>query len=120
MSNAVPKSPEIRTTDPAVEVAWFSALCSDDYEFLGVPDGDLRSSFEHCSSLVKRADELGVSKEEAIESFLKEERPFLTLGRRGRVEEVAPVIALLCSDRASFTVGSAYRIDGGSVGAMNI
>ncbi|WP_334061162.1 SDR family NAD(P)-dependent oxidoreductase [Limimaricola cinnabarinus] len=68
----------------------------------------------------KRADELGVSKEEAIESFLEEERPFLTLGRRGRVEEVAPVIALLCSDRASFTVGSAYRIDGGSVGAMNI
>ncbi|MGR3591993.1 MAG: SDR family NAD(P)-dependent oxidoreductase [Limimaricola soesokkakensis] len=68
----------------------------------------------------KRAKELGVSKEEAIESFLKEERPFLTLGRRGKVEEVAPVIALLCSDRASFTVGSAYRVDGGSVGTMNI
>ena len=60
------------------------------------------------------------SMDEAIESFLKEERPFLTLGRRGRVEEVAPVIALLCSDRASFTVGSAYRVDGGSVGTMNI
>lgn len=68
----------------------------------------------------KRAEELGVSRDEAIESFLKEERPFLTLGRRGRVEEVAPVIALLCSDRASFTVGSAYRVDGGSVGTMNI
>ena len=26
------------------EVSWFSALCSDDYEFLGVPNGDLRSS----------------------------------------------------------------------------
>ena len=59
MSNSVPRGPEIRTTDPAVEVAWFSALCSDDYEFLGVPDGNLRSSFEHCSSLVKRADDLG-------------------------------------------------------------
>ncbi len=68
----------------------------------------------------KRAEELGVSMDEAIESFLKEERPFLTLGRRGKVEEVAPVIALLCSDRASFTVGSAYRVDGGSVGTMNI
>lgn len=68
----------------------------------------------------KRAEEMGVSMDEAIKSFLKEERPFLTLGRRGRVEEVAPVIALLCSDRASFTVGSAYRVDGGSVGAMNI
>ncbi|SDE31293.1 SDR family NAD(P)-dependent oxidoreductase [Limimaricola pyoseonensis] len=68
----------------------------------------------------KRSEELGVSKEEAIESFLKEERPFLKLGRRGKVEEVAPVIALLCSDRASFTVGSAYRVDGGAVGAMNL
>lgn len=42
-----------------MEVAWFSALCSDDYEYLGVPDGDLRSNFEHCSAIVKRADELG-------------------------------------------------------------
>ena len=43
----------------AVEAAWFSALCSDDYQFLGVPDGDLRSSWEHCSKIVKRSDELG-------------------------------------------------------------
>lgn len=49
----------IRTVPRAVEVAWFSALCSDDYEFLGVPDGRLRSSFEHCAGIVRRADELG-------------------------------------------------------------
>jgi len=30
------------------EVSWFSALCDDDYEFLGVPDGRLQSSWEHC------------------------------------------------------------------------
>ncbi|MEL6533715.1 MAG: alkanesulfonate monooxygenase, partial [Pseudomonadota bacterium] len=30
------------------EIAWFSALCSDDYRFLGVPEGDLRSSWGHC------------------------------------------------------------------------
>jgi len=30
------------------EVAWFSALCSDDYQFLGVPDGSLRSNWEKC------------------------------------------------------------------------
>ena len=28
----------------AAEVSWFSALCSDDYAYLGVPDGALRSS----------------------------------------------------------------------------
>ena len=49
----------IRTSDRKCEVAWFSALCSDDYEFLGIPDGSIRSSFEHCGDLVKRADTLG-------------------------------------------------------------
>lgn len=43
----------------AAEVSWFSALCSDDYQFLGVPDGDLRSSWEHCSSIVKAAEQSG-------------------------------------------------------------
>ena len=41
------------------EVAWFSALCSDDYQFLGVPDGDLRSSWKHCSNIVKTAEAQG-------------------------------------------------------------
>lgn len=67
----------------------------------------------------KRADELGVSKEEAIQSFLKEERPYLRLKRRGQPDEVASVIALLCSNRATFTNGSAYRVDGGAVASIN-
>ncbi|WP_224814637.1 LLM class flavin-dependent oxidoreductase [Hasllibacter sp. MH4015] len=41
------------------EVSWFAALCSDDYEFLGVPDGRLRSSWDHCSGLVKEAEAQG-------------------------------------------------------------
>lgn len=51
--------PVIRSPDRQCEVAWFSALCSDDYEFLGVPDGALRSSYEHCGDLVRKADALG-------------------------------------------------------------
>lgn len=43
----------------AVEVSWFAALCSDDYQFLGVPDGDLRSSWAHCSNIVKEAEAQG-------------------------------------------------------------
>ncbi|MBW4710695.1 LLM class flavin-dependent oxidoreductase [Roseobacter sp. YSTF-M11] len=43
----------------AAEVSWFSALCSDDYQFLGVPDGDLRSSWKHCSDIVKTAEAQG-------------------------------------------------------------
>jgi alkanesulfonate monooxygenase len=55
----LPPSIPIRTIPRAAEVSWFSALCSDDFEYLGVPDGRLRSSFEHCSAIVKKADELG-------------------------------------------------------------
>ncbi|MEM8554829.1 MAG: LLM class flavin-dependent oxidoreductase [Pseudomonadota bacterium] len=43
----------------AVEVSWFSALCSDDYEYLGVPDGALRSSWAHCRDIVLEAEAQG-------------------------------------------------------------
>ena len=42
-----------------MEVSWFAALCDDDYEFLGVPDPSLRSSWPHCSDIVRTADRLG-------------------------------------------------------------
>ena len=41
------------------EVSWFAALCSDDYQFLGQPEGRLRSSWEHCSGIVKNAERHG-------------------------------------------------------------
>lgn len=41
------------------EISWFSALCDDDYEFLGVPDPLLRSSFEHCRDIVLQAETAG-------------------------------------------------------------
>lgn len=66
----------------------------------------------------KRADERGTDVDEAIASFLDEERPHLELRRRGEPEEVASVIAFLCSERASFVVGSNYRVDGGSVATL--
>jgi alkanesulfonate monooxygenase len=42
-----------------VEVSWFSPLCDDDYEFLGVPDARLRSSFPHCRDIVLQAERNG-------------------------------------------------------------
>ena len=41
------------------EVSWFSALCDDDYEFLGVPDERLRSSWEHCRDIALQAESGG-------------------------------------------------------------
>ena len=43
----------------ASEISWFAALCSDDYQFLGQPDGDLRSSWAHCSGIVQEAERQG-------------------------------------------------------------
>lgn len=43
----------------SLEISWFSALCDDDYEFLGVPDAALASSWEHCRNIVMRAEEGG-------------------------------------------------------------
>ncbi|WP_425040089.1 LLM class flavin-dependent oxidoreductase [Primorskyibacter sp. S187A] len=43
----------------ASEVSWFAPLCSDDYQYLGQPDGDLRSSFENTSAIIRKADQLG-------------------------------------------------------------
>jgi NAD(P)-dependent dehydrogenase (short-subunit alcohol dehydrogenase family) len=68
----------------------------------------------------KRADADGVSRDEAVESFLDEERPYLDLKRRGKPEEVAAAIVFLCSEQASFVVGANYRVDGGSVAAIAV
>ena len=38
------------------EISWFSALCDDDYEFLGVPDALLKSSWTHCRDIVLQAE----------------------------------------------------------------
>lgn len=43
----------------SVEVSWFSALCDDDYRYLGVHEPSLKSSWSHCSSLTASADRLG-------------------------------------------------------------
>ena len=66
----------------------------------------------------KRADENGTSFDDAIATFLEEERPGMALKRRGEPEEVAAMIVFLCSERASFVNGSNMRVDSGSVATV--
>ena len=49
-------STSLGTNGRGCEISWFSALCDDDYEFLGVPDPKLRSSWEHCRDIVLQAE----------------------------------------------------------------
>ncbi|MGU3436338.1 SDR family NAD(P)-dependent oxidoreductase [Actinomycetes bacterium M1A6_2h] len=66
----------------------------------------------------KRADEKGIDFDEAVSTFLDEERPLMELKRRGTAAEVASVITFLCSEQASFVNGSNYRVDSGSVATI--
>ena len=43
----------------AAEVSWFSALCGDDYRYLGVPESALAPSWEHCRNIVLEAEKQG-------------------------------------------------------------
>ena len=40
-----------------LEISWFAALCDDDYEFLGVPEDKLQSSWEHCRDIALTAEQ---------------------------------------------------------------
>ncbi|TIC84146.1 SDR family oxidoreductase [Nocardioides sp. GY 10127] len=66
----------------------------------------------------KRSEEEDMAFDEAVETFLSDERPHMELGRRGEPEEVANVIVFLCSEAASFVNGSNYRVDAGSVATI--
>ncbi len=51
---------QVRSKDlTGSEVAWFAPICSDDYEYLGVPDNRLKSTFTHTSEILLTADRLG-------------------------------------------------------------
>lgn len=53
----------------------------------------------------------GVTREQALEAARKK----IPLGRFGTEDEVAAVIAFLCSEQASNVAGAAWSVDGGSV-----
>ncbi|MBU2948835.1 SDR family NAD(P)-dependent oxidoreductase [Zobellia uliginosa] len=61
------------------------------------------------------AKEKDISVKEAVEWFVKNKRPHIAMERRGKPEEVAAVVAFLCSEHASYINGTNVRIDGGAV-----
>jgi alkanesulfonate monooxygenase len=46
----------LQTRSDSLEVAWFCPLCDDDYEYLGIDDPGLKSSFSHCRDVLLRAE----------------------------------------------------------------
>lgn len=71
------------------------------------------------SMIAEEAAQKGISAEEGEAAYVREERPNIVIGRLGRPEEVASVVALLASERASFVAGANYRVDSGSVASIS-
>jgi 3-oxoacyl-[acyl-carrier protein] reductase len=67
--------------------------------------------------LTDRQKEIGAARAKArgttFEAYLKESAREIPLGRLGRPEELADVIAFLCSERASYVTGTTITVDGG-------
>lgn len=94
-SSLVIRSPQL----DAVEVSWFSALCADDYEFLGVPDGRLRSSWEHCRDLVLTAERAGFNNVLLPNGFVPGQDTLTFAGGMAALtERISLLVAIRCGE----------------------
>ncbi|MFT4702264.1 MAG: alkanesulfonate monooxygenase, partial [Yoonia sp.] len=83
----------------AAEVSWFSALCSDDYQFLGMPDDDLRSSWEHCRDIALTAEKQGFRNILAPSSFqVGQDTMSFVAGMAPLTEKINFLTAIRCGE----------------------
>lgn len=68
--------------------------------------------------LKDNAEKQNISYDEAVQQFLKENRPHVEVKRPGSVEEVASAVVYLASSQSSFINGVNLRVDGGSVASQ--
>jgi 3-oxoacyl-[acyl-carrier protein] reductase len=60
-------------------------------------------------------DRIAALQGKPLEEIADQPQPDVPVGRLGRVEEIADVIAFLCSERASYVNGVSLLVDGGLV-----
>lgn len=78
-----------------IELAWFAALCDDDYEQLGVPRHELLSSPQHCGEIVEAADRLGFDSILMPSGYsLGIDTVAFTAAMAGRTTRIRPIVAV--------------------------
>src|SRR6056300_990213 len=88
-----------------VEVSWFSALCDDDYQFLGVEDASLKASWPHCRNIALSAEGNG------FDNILLPSGYELGMDSIAFAGGIAPLLEKMQALRAMLN-GEAVRMDG--------
>ena len=81
------------------EISWFAALCDDDYEFLGVSDPALVSSWPHCRDITLAADHNGYDNILLPSGYaLGIDSVAFAGGMAGLVERIHLLVAVRCGE----------------------
>ncbi len=81
------------------EVSWFAPLCADDYLYLGVPDNNLKSSWENTSEILLTADRLGFRNILCPNSYqVGQDTMIFAAGVAPQTEQINLLMAVRCGE----------------------
>ena len=88
-------SPKIK----GAEISWFAPLCDGDDDFLGKRNPNFKSSWEHCSKIIKTADSLGFRNVLCPSSYQVGQDPLTFIsGMASLTEQINFLAAIRCGE----------------------
>jgi 3-oxoacyl-[acyl-carrier protein] reductase len=84
----------------------------------GITVNNVAPGYTKTERLDELSEHLSATQKRSQEDILAEWERTIPAGRLGRAEELAAVVAFLCSERASFVTGVTIQVDGGQVSSL--